>query len=39
MIQLFTMAGSFDIDDILLNFVGAVLGFWAFSKSKWYLSR
>lgn len=39
LIQLFTMAGSFDIDDILLNLVGAVLGFWAFSKSKWYLSR
>lgn len=39
LIQLFTMAGSFDIDDILLNLVGAVLGFWAFSKSRWYLSR
>lgn len=39
LIQLFTMAGSFNIDDILLNLAGAVLGFWAFSKSRWYLSR
>lgn len=39
LIQLFTMAGSFDVDDILLNLAGAVLGFWAFSKSRWYLSR
>ncbi|WP_312637307.1 VanZ family protein [Oscillibacter sp.] len=39
LIQLFTMAGSFDIDDILLNLAGAVLGFWTFSKSKRYLSR
>lgn len=38
LIQLFTTAGSFDIDDILLNLAGAVLGFWAFSKSKRYLS-
>lgn len=31
-IQLFTMLGSFDIEDILLNAVGACIGFWCSGK-------
>lgn len=29
-LQLFTLAGAFDIDDILLNSIGAILGFTVF---------
>lgn len=31
-IQIFTMLGSFDIEDILLNAVGACIGFWCCKK-------
>lgn len=32
LVQLMTMRGSFDIDDIILNTVGACLGFWIMHK-------
>lgn len=32
LVQLMTMRGSFDIDDIILNTVGACLGFWVMNK-------
>jgi glycopeptide antibiotics resistance protein len=32
LVQLLTMRGSFDIDDIILNAVGACLGFWMLRK-------
>ncbi len=31
-LQVFTMRGSFDIDDIILNTAGACLGFWIMRK-------
>lgn len=31
-VQLFTMLGSFDIEDILLNAIGALTGFWCCKK-------
>jgi len=31
--QLFTMRGSFDIDDIILNTAGACIGFWIADRS------
>lgn len=31
-VQLFTLKGSFDVDDILLNVFGAVIGYFLYSK-------
>ena len=33
-VQLFTRVGSFDVDDILLNIIGGVLGYVLFDKEK-----
>ncbi len=32
LVQVFTMRGSFDIDDVILNTAGACLGFWIMRK-------
>ncbi|KAB0577133.1 VanZ like protein [Fusobacterium naviforme] len=39
LIQLLTRLGSFDVDDILLNTVGAVLGYLIFRMCIWRLER
>lgn len=38
LVQLLTKRGSFDIDDLILNLAGAVLGFW-FWKFIFYTSK
>lgn len=34
MLQLFTRAGAFDVDDFILNLCGAILGYWFLSSRK-----
>ena len=34
LVQLFTLVGSCDIDDLILNLFGAAMGFWLFKQYK-----
>lgn len=39
MFQLITMVGAFDVDDIILNFAGAVIGYLTFSVLRQYAMK
>lgn len=38
-VQLFSLLGSFDVDDVLLNLIGICIGFWLFRWLHWIQKR